>query len=237
MSDDDTVTVVIWPLTVSEARMDALRSLLSTDELARADKMRLASVSRAFIVSHGIARELLARRCGCEPHAIAFGAETRGKPYILRPATSLAFSLSHSGGYGALAFGEVARLGVDIEAIRPTIGDLAKNVFTPREAARYTSLAESARLRAFFRGWVAKEAYLKATGEGLAGGLASFELDLTDGPEVRPMSIRGDTAELARWQFRGFDVEHAVVGAIAVETANPAIRIHLTTLDAERSTV
>ena len=231
MTEQDSVTIVIWLLAVSDARLDALRDLLSPDEKARADRMRIKSVARDFIASRGIARELLARECGCEPHFVAFRTGKHGKPYLEHPLPPLAFNLSHSGGYCALAFGDVSRLGVDIEAVRPTVDKLAKNVFTPREVAQYETLDEANKMRAFFRGWVAKEAYLKATGEGLAGGLKSFELHLTTGPEIKAMSLRGDVAELPKWQFRGFDVLDTIVGAIAIQTENPTIQIGIRFLE------
>jgi 4'-phosphopantetheinyl transferase len=218
MMSENTVTVTIWPLAVTGPRLEALHAVLSADEQARAGKTRVESAAREFIVSRGVARELLAAACGCAPGDIAFATGRHGKPLLERPLSAPSFNLSHSGGFCALAIGSYPHLGVDIEEIRPTVGDLARSVLTPREAVLYAAIEEADRMRAFFRAWVAKEAYLKATGDGLAGGLTSFELDITDGPEIRASAIRGDTVELSKWRFQGFGVSETIVGAVAVET-------------------
>ena len=235
MTSQRIITVTIWPLAVSAARLEALRAVLSPEEQARANRISAESVARDFVAGRGMARELLAFECGCEPHAIAIGTGVRGKPYLEHPSLPFAFNLSHSGGYCALAVGDVTSLGVDIEAIRPTIGDFASSVFSPREAAQYAAIDDANRMRTFFRGWVAKEAYLKATGEGLAGGLKSFELNLTCGLEINPVAIRGDTIALAKWQFRGFDVLDTIVGAVAVESGGPMAEIRVRHVEAERN--
>jgi 4'-phosphopantetheinyl transferase len=180
-------------------------------------------------------RELLAVECGCEPHAIAIGRGARGKPYLEHPSLPLAFNLSHSGGYCALAVGVFPHIGVDIEAVRGTVGNIAKNVFTVREAETYAALAPADRMRVFFRGWVAKEAFLKATGEGLAGGLKSIELDLSAESKINAIAIRGDATALANWRFRGFDVSETIVGAVAVQTDAPQIELNVSFVDPERS--
>jgi len=112
----------------------------------------------------------------------------------------------------------VARIGVDIEAVRPEFGDLEESTFTSRELAQFSAFPHAVKSLVFFRAWVAKEAYLKATGEGLEGGLTSLELDLTSSQDVRPRAIGGDTSNLSSWKFQGFDVGEAIVGAVAIES-------------------
>lgn len=230
---DNMVTVTIWPLAVAGPRLEALRAILSADEQARIGKMRLESAAREFIISRGVARELLAAARGCAPGDIAFATGRHGKPLLERPLSAPSFNLSHSGGFCALAIGSCPHLGVDIEEIRPTVGDLARSVFSPLEATRYAAIDEADRMRAFFRAWVAKEAYLKATGDGLAGGLMSLELDLTTHPEIRPLAIRGDKASALRWQFHAFDVSATIVGAVAVETGGRSHEIEIRHIEAE----
>ena len=234
MNDQGNVTVTIWPLAVSAARLDTLRALLSPAEQVRAGRIQRETVAREFIASRGVVRELLALECGCAPGDIAFGTAAHGKPYFERPSPPFAFNISHSGGYCALAIGAVARVGVDIEAVRATVGDLASSVLAPNEAAQYAALPPAERMRAFFRCWVAKEAYLKATGEGLAGGLKSLELAMTADAAVRPVAIRGDAAALAAWRFTGFEVGEAIVGAVAIESSDP-VEVCIRYIDAEQT--
>jgi 4'-phosphopantetheinyl transferase len=235
MNGAGSVTVSVWPLAISAPRLETLRAALSPDERARADEFSVEAMAREFVASRGITREVLALACGCAPREIVIAAGARGKPYLVSPSSPLTFNLSHSGGYCALAVGAFPAIGVDIEALRDTVGDIAKNVFSAREATRYAAVAPADRMRVFFRGWVAKEAYLKATGAGLAGGLKSLELDLSIGPDITATAIRGSTAELSRWQFRGFDVLDTIVGAVAVEASDPAIELVVRFIDAEKS--
>ncbi len=227
------VNVTVWSLAVSAPRLSAMHDILSPDEQLRAAGIRREAAAQEFIASRGVARELLALDCGCAPGDIAIATGAHGKPCIERPRDSIAFNLSHSGGYCALAAGAVARVGVDIETVRPTVGDLAASVFTPREAIRYAAIAPSQQMRAFFRAWVAKEAYLKATGEGLGGGLQSLEVDPAAGLEIEPIAIRGRTAILAGWQFFGFNVNDAIVGAVAIETGGATVDVKVRHVNAE----
>lgn len=227
------VNVAVWSLAVSAPRLSALHEILSPDEQLRASRMRRDAAAHEFIASRGVTRELLALDCGCAPGEITIGTGPHGKPCIERPRDNIAFNLSHSGGYCALAAGAVSRVGVDIETVRPTVGDLAASVFTPREAIRYAAIAPSQQMRAFFRTWVAKEAYLKATGEGLGGGLQSLEVDPVAGSEIVPIAIQGRTEILAGWQFFGFDVNDAIVGAGAIETGGAMVDVKVRHVNAE----
>ena len=55
----------------------------------------------------------------------------------------------------------------------------------PEEAAEIFRFSGRGRTRAFYRCWVLKEAYLKAVGIGLAGGLDSFAVGITGSPTLR----------------------------------------------------
>lgn len=235
MEEPCSVTVAIWSLSVSTPRLAALHAILSPDEQSRAARILQQAAVHEYIASRGVARELLALYCGCAPGDIAFGTGAHGKLHLERPQPAMAFNLSHSGGFCALATAGAARVGVDIETIRLTVNDLASSVFTPREAIRYAAISPTGQMRAFFRAWVAKEAYLKATGEGLGGGLRSLEVDPAAGSEILPIAIRGSVAALAQWQFHGFDVNDAIVGAVAIETGGTTVEIKVHHVNAERS--
>lgn len=85
-------------------------------------------------------------------------------------------SHSHNLGLYAFAYSDYG-IGIDVELIRPlsNILSLAKRFFTEKEASYLESLSSQEQIETFFRFWTAKEAYLKATGEGL-GGLENIEV-------------------------------------------------------------
>ena len=105
-----------------------------------------------------------------------------GKPYF-PDAPQAQFSLSHSGGYAALATSSLP-VGVDIQEIRPERVMAAVRFLTEPEQAQLTALPQEEEVQAFFRLWTLKESYGKMTGRGLLGANA-FSVDLS-GPAVLP---------------------------------------------------
>ena len=210
------VTVAIWPVAVSAAQFATLYTILSAEERQRAAKMR-AETGKEFIVCRSVMRNLLAQQLGCRPTDIEFGVESAGKPRIIHPQSDVAFNVAHSGGMCALAIGRARNLGVDIELCRPGFNEILESAFSPDEAAEFGRLHHEAQNQAFFRAWVVKEAYLKATGEGLAGDLKSLGVIWPTGSSVQPVSVRGSAAAIAHWRIYSFDVTENIVGAVAIE--------------------
>jgi hypothetical protein len=83
-------------------------------------------------------------------------------------------SLSHSGGFAALAVGPAgSRLGVDLERVdrRRDPLRLARFAFDAREVAQLEALSGPAREERFYTLWTLKEAAIKALGHPLLPGL------------------------------------------------------------------
>lgn len=112
----------------------------------------------------------------------ALREDVYGKPYF-PDAPQAQFSLSHSGGYAALATSSLP-VGVDIQEIRPERVMAAVRFLTEPEQAQLTALPQEEEVQAFFRLWTLKESYGKMTGRGLLGANA-FLVDLS-GPAVLP---------------------------------------------------
>ena len=109
-----------------------------------------------------------------------------GKPYF-QNMPELCFSISHSGGLWACAFGG-APVGLDMEAHRQCrMEDISKRFFHPTEDAYLKSHGFD--VKTFFDLWCAKESYVKLTGEGIAA-LESFSgVDGTLGAELRRLPL------------------------------------------------
>lgn len=99
-----------------------------------------------------------------------------------------AYNFSHSGDYVlcSVSIGQTGRkpgVGCDIEQIGRGDLKIARRFFCPAE---YECIAgeknESLRNELFYRYWVLKESFLKATREGLALGMDTFEIALNDPP-------------------------------------------------------
>jgi 4'-phosphopantetheinyl transferase len=146
----------------------------------------------------------------------------------------LRFNYSHSGGLAVYAFTVRADVGVDTERIRslPDLEAIMGSMFT--EAERL-SLGRENRLEQFFHLWTAKEAVLKASGEGLRRPPASIEITRGTTPRVR--LARDLTAANARaeWSVSTLAIADGFAGAVAVARGK---RPHVvTTFDWDTSAV
>lgn len=146
------------------------------------------------------------------PRSLEFGYTDFGKPFL--PGGRLRFNISHSGVLMACAIASSTDIGVDIEAIRPVSEDgaIASRFFSRREIDALFRLHGSERAAAFFRCWTRKEAFLKATGEGLSGSLSSFSVSLGEGEEARFLS---PPHVAAGWQLNSFDPAPGYAGAVS----------------------
>lgn len=182
-----TADLVLVPQAAAPATMPLLWSLLEPRERAAAERPRDPAGQAGAVISRAVLRLLLSDRCGCSPGQLRLGTGPHGKPFLADApvaSSSERFNLSHAGGWLIYAFAD-CEIGVDIEAMRPRpdLDALAGRALWPRERSIYRRLHGEARLAFLYRAWVAKEALLKMTGEGLA--MDPADLDLMTG-EVAP---------------------------------------------------
>jgi 4'-phosphopantetheinyl transferase len=221
--------VDVWyvDLAVDAATVADLGTDLAEAERTRAARFTFERDRRRFVVARAALRSVLGRYLGLPPGQLAFTFGEHGKPALEEAFASLGFNLSHSGEIAVVAVGWQRAVGVDVEQWRslPDLDRLAARVFARGELAALAAVAESERARAFFRGWTRKEAFIKATGRGLAQPLDRFVVSLTAGEPARFLDIEGDPAALARWTLHDLDTPPGYTGALVVEGASSAIRI------------
>jgi 4'-phosphopantetheinyl transferase len=188
--------VHVWrvALDVSTAQVERLRRLLSSDESQRADRFHLARDRRRFIVARGLLRLILSRYLQLHPSTLQFAYTAFGKPFLAQGTEGelLNFNVSHSDELALIACTRGRAIGVDIESIRPTIEyeQIAARYFSPTEYAHLCTLPLELRVRAFFRCWTRKEAYIKAHGAGLSVPLDRFAVSLVPGEPARLLYTR-----------------------------------------------
>ena len=129
------------------------------------------------------------------------------------------FNLSHSGDLALVAITLNRDIGVDLEEIHSfdSAELLAEQFFSPSENATLRALPEAERLKAFFFCWTLKEAYVKATGHGLARATDSFVVAFGRGELARLVSVEGDLEEASRWLLVRLTPAPGYVAALAVE--------------------
>lgn len=178
-----------------------------------------------YLPAHGRAPllDLLGAYLGKPAREVRLEQESRGKPRVAGTSGSpssalrLEFNWSHSGEYALVALALGLPLGVDIEHLgkHPRTLEIARRFFHPDEAHVLAGLDTQTRKRAFIALWCAKEAVLKAAGEGLSFGLARlvFSRDAT-----RDWQLVGADPELgavAGWQLAAFRAAPDYRGALA----------------------
>ncbi len=172
--------------------------ILSTDERQRADRFRFEADRRRYIISHAFLRLHLAAYLDTDPRKIAFELGAHGKPYITD--TGLRFNLSHSGDVAAMAFADGMDVGIDVECFRRRLNDpegIARRFFSETEFQAY--LAAQNRELTFFRIWTRKEAFIKATGEGMQRPLSSFVVSA--GELACLLSLNGSESAARDWSM------------------------------------
>jgi len=212
--------VHVWcaDLDLSEIRLQHLRQTVSVDENNRADRFYFDRHRKRFIAAHGILREILGRYLEVKPEWLEYSYGSRGKPAIAGMDSDINFNLSHKNNFALCAVTRNRLIGIDIEFLRPVreVESLAENNFCPQEFEVIRSLPSGKKEEAFFNAWTRKEAYLKATGEGLAG-LGSVEVSLVPGEPAAVLRIEGAVQTARRWSMRHLLPAQGYVAALAVE--------------------
>ena len=168
----------------------------------------------------GLLREVLGAALGIDPAAVEFRYGAHGKPFV----EGLRFNISHSGGRALIALARV-EVGADIELPRPRrTDDIARRFYAPGEVQRLFAIADpAARTDAFFRLWTCKEAFLKATGEGLSRSTRSYEIDL-DVSGARLLWAKGIADAAQRYSVFPIDPGAPYRAAIVAEAPALSLR-------------
>jgi 4'-phosphopantetheinyl transferase len=192
---DSNIDVVVMHLTEAPEVVRASAALLSDAERHRARRFVFDRDTRRFIVARARLRELLAERLGVRAHQVEFEYGAHGKPALSRrfADSDLHFSVSHCDDLAAYAFSSGHPIGIDVEAVRrmPDADDLAARYFSRREHATYRTLEPRDKPLGFFNCWTRKEAFVKASGDGLSMPLDRF--DVTLAPEEPAKVLRVDS--------------------------------------------
>jgi 4'-phosphopantetheinyl transferase len=220
----------LWVVALDPAseRLPDFGLILSPDEQERASRFRSDVDARRYMAARASLRTLLGAYVGIEPGQLRFTYDKFGKPGLGGdvPASSMRFSVSHSGDLGLFGFVREHRIGVDLERVRAGIDveSLAKNHFSPNEFQTLRCLSSDRQLEAFFCCWTRKEAYLKGRGEGMSYGLDRFEVNVTPGEPAAILRAVDDPDVSRRWTLEHLTPAPGYLGAAAVETDNVTFR-------------
>jgi 4'-phosphopantetheinyl transferase len=203
------------------ALREYLRSMLSSDEQAKAARFFFAKDRDRYIVARGLLRVLLGDYTKRDARSLHFSYNAYGKPSLDMSSAEQAvyFNLSHSRGLALYAFTLDHEVGIDVEYMKPDIEveKLARHSFSPDERVVLHSLPPDERLQGFYNAWTRKEAYIKARGMGISLALDSFDVSLRPGEPAALLQSREDAREPARWRLFALQPGEGYAGALAVE--------------------
>jgi 4'-phosphopantetheinyl transferase len=209
----------LWCVSLSEfhAERSRFHALLSQDERVRAGKFHFSRDRNDFVVRRGILRELLARYLRRDASTIEFAYGRFGKPDITprcvhRP---LYFNVSDSGDLALYAVSSACPVGVDVERIQtiPDFEQIASRFFAPPETDGLMALPSDKQMEGFFTCWTCKEAFLKATGEGIGAGLTTVQV--VPGEHARVLCVADESHTPPTWHLQRLWPAAGYVGAVA----------------------
>jgi 4'-phosphopantetheinyl transferase len=196
--------------------------LLSAVERERAERMLILDHRRRYTIAHGALRAILGGYTGEDPATLQFRTGPRGKPY-LSERKDLFFNLSHSGQMALVALAH-AEVGVDLEKLRhlESLRDIAQRHFSPSEYEGLSALSGDEQLRAFYRVWTSKEAFIKALGAGLSLRLDVFDVAVAG--DMRFLAFRDREDPPESWALRDVSPGPAFAGALAIRGTDWQVR-------------
>ncbi len=183
----------VWRASLDQppARVATLEQTLSLDERSRVQRYRFAHDKQYFIIRRGLLRQMLGDYLDVEPGSLRFRSGPYGKPALAEmPGAYMPhFNVSHSRELALFAFARDREVGVDIEYVRPVVEaeQIAGRYFSAQERDALRDLPPHRMYEQFFIYWTRLEAYLKASGAGLAGAESQGLLS----PENTAQSLYG----------------------------------------------
>ena len=214
--------VDVWRVRVDEpVRENSEGIVLSADEIARAKRFHFEKDWTRFTRCRSALRGLLADSLAIPATEFRFEYPPSGKPQLAveQNPRALQFNVSHSADMALIAIGSERRLGVDVEKIRSDVDtqSLAERFFSVRERAGLRGLPDHLRAAGFYACWTRKEAFLKATGDGLSFPLADFSV--TTHPDLDPEleEIKGSTEADRQWFLVDLHVREGYRATVAME--------------------
>lgn len=207
----------IWVIDLDRPPLPAevFAGLLTAAERERATRYRVGAVRDQFTLSRGVLRQLLGGYLGVTPEQVPISTVASGKPVL--DGAGLHFNLTHTTGLAIVAVA-AGRVGVDAEKRRhvPDADGLVQRFFSPFERDAYQRLPAESRGDAFYRGWVCKEAVIKAAGATMHA-LDGFDVELDPSRSPAVLATRHPQLAGCDWAVLDWQPAPGYAAAVAVE--------------------
>ncbi|NIJ64029.1 4'-phosphopantetheinyl transferase [Sphingomonas leidyi] len=235
-------TVTLWLVPREGEHRDPGAEFAELDAAARArlEEIRAPEARDTQLLSRAWLARLLRAQFGPASAHWSVGIDCNGRATLRDAPREITIAFAHGRDTIALAIGHDCGAGLGIDLEDRLGGDdplLAPVMLSPAELAQYHCLGTGERRRRYLLArWVAKEAYAKALGRGLALGF-----DAIDTIEVAPghFGIRDPYApDDAAWQVRLIEPDDGTAVAVALApSGNRPVAIDLHDPDGFRGSV
>lgn len=210
LSEKDTINTLYW-------------AFLNEFERHQALQFKRPLMQAQYVEVQGRKREVLGRYLDEKPSIIKIAKEAHGKPYLVN-FPDWVFNLSHSAGHWVIAVAKECQLGIDLERYkkRINVSGLVHKCFAPEEIEYWEALAEADQLKEFYRFWTRKEAFVKATGRGIASGLNQCVFNPDNSHQL--LRIPVEFGEASSWHCSEIELEDGLFCAVLNNNGRKIIR-------------
>lgn len=221
-------TIEIWLCRILDWYKDigVLHAFLSDDERQRAERFKVEQKRQQYIITRGHLRQCLSNLTGIDPKDCLFDYLKHGKPVWNKQQIypDLSFNISHSYSFALIAISLQNRLGIDIEKIQNCKDHqpLVMRYFSPSEQIGFNRLPVADKARAFYAIWTRKEAFIKATSEGLAYGLDNFSVSVD--PNIQVTQIKLQKPQSIIWSAYDLPVNEGYTACLVSNADNIVMR-------------
>lgn len=206
----------IWKIDASEFKnISSIQRQVLPEEAAHANKFSNEELTNNWLIARAGLRNILSEYLDLLPLDIAFKKELHGKPYL--QDTELKFNVSHSHNHILVSINWGAEIGVDCEVVRSNIEieSISRNHFSQTEFEYLNNLNPSERLKAFYRCWTRKEAFVKAIGLGMSLPFSDFSVSVAPDEPARIISIKDNLYDVAEWAISDI-LQAGIPAALAI---------------------
>jgi 4'-phosphopantetheinyl transferase len=205
---------VFVALSRTDSLSPAFLAALSGDEWRTAEELVRAPRRKQFVCARGLLRHLLQKVTGLPAKSHVISLTDEGKPICI---AGPGVSISHARGIVACAVTLKGDVGIDVEYVNVSrdLERLATEYFSPGEKEWLRGQPDNS----FYMLWVLKEAWLKAVGSGLAGGLDRLQC------QIEPPSIDATLRDSTTCRLNLLEMPNAFVGLAATDTSDDELSI------------
>jgi 4'-phosphopantetheinyl transferase len=211
--------VHLWRIDVDQSDyiLNHLEELISPEEQLRANKFFHLPDRLRFVLGRGGLKQLLSLYSNIPSSNIRLKIGTHGKPFVQAP-DQIHFNISHSGNWVLIAIGS-KELGIDLEKITGEfITDSLLEQCFHRHELKLIRESEDPKVE-FFKFWTRKEAFLKATGNGIVDDLQAITcMEGSQQWEFPSLSLEKN------WHIKSFIMDPSYAVSLCSTIQNPIIR-------------